>query len=89
MAKQFGHAVPGALPTVIGSFKSAVTKRINENRDAAGEPVWQRNYYEHIIRSEKSLNHIRQYIIDNPEQWVVDRDNLSAVTPEPRNIWRS
>ncbi len=89
MAKQFGHAVPGALPTVIRSFKSAATKRINEYRDAAGEPVWQRNYYEHIIRSEKSLNHIRQYIADNPEQWDVDRDNMNAVTPEPRNIWRS
>ena len=89
MPMKFGYAVPCALPTVIGSFKSAVTKRINENRDAAGEPVWQRNYYEHIIRSEKSLNHIRLYIADNPKQWAVDRDNVNAVTPEPRNIWRN
>jgi REP element-mobilizing transposase RayT len=65
----------GSLAAIIRSFKSAATKRINEWRDAPGAPVWQRNYYEHIIRDEESLDRIRQYIIDNPAQWAMDREN--------------
>ncbi len=37
--------------------------------------VWQRNYYEHIIRNENELNRIREYIINNPKKWEFDRDN--------------
>ena len=46
--------------------------------------VWQRNYYEHIIRNEQELNRVRQYIVDNPAQWEWDRDNpsLAATSPE-------
>ena len=38
--------------------------------------VWQRNYYEHIIRSEKELNQTRQYIHDNPMNWEGDEENI-------------
>jgi len=51
---------------LIGAFKTVSTKRINEHRGTPNAPVWQRNYYEHIIRNEESLNRIRQYIADNP-----------------------
>lgn len=37
--------------------------------------LWQRNYYDHIIRNENELNRIRQYIIDNPAKWELDREN--------------
>ena len=37
--------------------------------------MWQRNYHEHIIRNEKSLNRIREYILDNPLRWDMDREN--------------
>ncbi|MCK5138789.1 MAG: transposase, partial [Thermodesulfovibrionia bacterium] len=47
-------------------FKSATTKQINEMRHTSGRLVWQRNYYEHIIRDERDLNKIREYIINNP-----------------------
>jgi REP element-mobilizing transposase RayT len=50
---------------IIG-FKSATTERINALRGTPSAPVWQCNYYEHIIRDEKSLNRIRQYIAENP-----------------------
>lgn len=73
-------ALPGPRPKSIGSlmsgFKSAVTKRINEIRNTPGISVWQRNYYEHIIRNEKSLENIRNYIIYNPAQWEEDENNL-------------
>ena len=63
------------LGIIVGSFKSAVTKRINESRATPGILVWQRNYFEHVIRSERELNVIRQYILDNPLKWALDRDN--------------
>jgi putative transposase len=65
-AEHFGKPVPGSLPTIIRSFKSAVTKRINEIRQTPGAPVWQKNYNEHIIKNELYLNRIRKYIIQNP-----------------------
>ena len=48
---------------------------------------WQRNYYEHVIRNEESLNRIRQYILDNPARWQFDRENPAATNPEPKNVW--
>jgi len=76
--ERFGQPVPGSIPTVIRAFKSAVTKRINEMRQMPGEPLWQRNYYEHVIRNEDELNRIRQYIIDNPAKWDMDKENPHA-----------
>jgi putative transposase len=71
-----------SVGAIIGQFKSAATKRINAQRGTPGAPVWQRNYYEHIIRDEESLNRIRQYILDNPRRWAYDRNNPAAVSPE-------
>jgi REP element-mobilizing transposase RayT len=76
--ERFGQPVPGSIPTVIRAFKSAVTKRINEMRQIPGEPLWQRNYYEHVIRNDDELNRIRQYIIDNPAKWDMDKENPHA-----------
>lgn len=63
------------LPEIVRQFKTFSSRRINEYRHTPGMPVWQRNYYEHIIRNEESLNRIRQYIADNPLQWALDREN--------------
>ena len=65
---------------MVRGFKSATTARINIMRDAVGVPVWQRNYYEHIIRGDAELHRIRQYVVDNPRQWASDRENPSWVT---------
>ncbi|HBY18700.1 MAG TPA: transposase [Candidatus Marinimicrobia bacterium] len=73
--EQFGKPVRGSIPTIIRSFKSAVTKQINEIRQTPGMPVWQRNYWEHIIRDEHELNRIRQYIRNNPMNWK-NNDNF-------------
>jgi REP element-mobilizing transposase RayT len=72
----------------VGSFKSAVTKNINATRGTPGALVWQRNYYEHVVRDEGSLNRIRQYILDNPAQWAMDRDNPLVVAAEEADAWR-
>ncbi len=63
------------LGAIIRGFKSAATKNINEYRWTPGIPVWQRNYYEHIIRSKGELSRIREYIHTNPLKWEFDREN--------------
>lgn len=64
------HVKPKSLSAIIRSFKSGGTKMINELRNTPSEKVWQRNYYEHIIRNEQSLDQIRQYIRNNPIKWM-------------------
>lgn len=66
---------PRSLGAVIGSFKSAATKRINQNQDTPGRKVWLRNYYEHIIRDADDLIRIRKYISGNPTNWAQDPEN--------------
>jgi len=78
-----------SVASIVGSFKSAVARRINALRDTPGASFWQRNYYEHIIRDDESLNRIRQYILDNPMRWAMDRENPATVQPEPEDIWRT
>lgn len=63
------------LPEIIRGFKTFSALRINQLRCITGVPVWQRNYYEHIIRHEESLEKIRQYIINNPSSWQQDELN--------------
>ncbi len=70
---KFGQSIVGSLPTIVGSFKSAATKQINMMRNASGTPVWQRNYYDHIVRNEESLHRLRQYIQNNPFSWQKDQ----------------
>ena len=63
------------LPKIIGRFKMNSAKRINLLRNSSGIPVWQRNYFEHIVRDEKSMTRIREYIDTNPQRWELDREN--------------
>jgi putative transposase len=67
--------VPQSIGALMAGFKSAVTKHINEIRHTPGVAVWQRNYYEHIIRADDELLEVRQYILANPAKWALDREN--------------
>jgi REP element-mobilizing transposase RayT len=71
--EQFGKPTVGTIPTIVRSFKSAVTKMINEQRSPIHTPIWQRNYWEHIIRNENSFKMISTYIINNPIKWETDK----------------
>ena len=66
---------PGSLGAIVRSFKSAAAKRINQIRGTLGAPVWQRNYYERVVRSEDELDRIREYVGLNPLKWQFDREN--------------
>ena len=72
--ERFGRPVANSIPTIVRAFKSACTKRINEIRNTPGAPVWQRNYYEHVIRNDEELYAIRQYILANPANWTTDEN---------------
>jgi putative transposase len=73
--EQFQKPIKGSIPTIIRSYKSAVSYRINLMRRTDGVPVWQRNYYEHVIRSEKDLQNKTDYIESNPQLWEQDNEN--------------
>ena len=77
---------PGSLGAIVRSFKSAATRRINQLRDMPGTPFWQRNYWEHIIRDDRSLNRIREYIDNNPARWPEDQLHPDA-PPNQFNQW--
>ncbi len=73
--EQFQKPVKGSIPTIIRSYKSAVSYRINLMRRTDGVPVWQRNYYEHIIRNQTDLQNKTDYIEANPLLWDEDDEN--------------
>jgi len=73
-----------SLSDVVHRFKTMTTKQYIDRVKQNGWPtfpgkLWQRNYYEHIIRDENELNRIREYIINNPAQWEFDRENPVGV----------
>jgi len=63
------------LGQIMAYFKYQTTKFINQICHTPGNRIWQRNYYEHVIRNENDLNDIRQYILDNPVKWDMDENN--------------
>ncbi|MGC8787350.1 MAG: transposase [Anaerolineae bacterium] len=68
-------ALPRSLGVIVGNFKSVTARRINRIRHTPGMEVWQRNYYEHIIRNEGALQRIRKYIVNNLLRWELDIEN--------------
>ena len=79
---------PDSLGSIIGQFKSKATKKIKEEGfDYFG---WQSRYYDHIIRTEKSLNRIRNYIHSNIANWMYDIENPNEISiSEKRKFWKS
>ena len=66
------------IPEVVRAFKTYSARCINAARGATGTPFWQRNYYEHVIRDEESLDRIRRYIAENPARWDEDPENPAS-----------
>jgi REP element-mobilizing transposase RayT len=63
------------LGRLIGVFQTASTRRINDVRLTPGAKVWQRNYYEHVVRNSLQLRLVRHYIASNPSRWELDPEN--------------
>jgi putative transposase len=73
------------IGSVIRGFKIGVGRWMRD--DAGRRDIWQRNYFEHIIRNDVALNRIRQYIRDNPARWACDRYNPQALNPKVEEPW--
>ena len=77
----------GSLGAIVRSYKSAVTKQVNQLRGTPGGRFWQRNYWEHVVRSETALKRIREYIENNPARWAEDQLHPDA-PPNRFNRWK-
>lgn len=60
---------PTRLPEIVRQFKTFSARRINALRGTKGTPVWQRNYYEHVIRGDTDYRECAEYIQNNPAAW--------------------
>lgn len=83
------------VPKIIGYYRMNTGKHINTIRKTSGNPVWQRNYWEHIIRDENEHFRIRQYIVENPLNWDLDQLNggggnrvLEPAIPYGEELWK-
>ena len=76
-SEQFGKPTKGSIPTIVRAFKSAVTYCAGRELNSAN--LWQKNYYEHIIRDTPDYERIATYIAQNPENWAEDEENLVMV----------
>ena len=73
--EDFASPVNRSLPTILRSFKSAVTRQAHRQPGCRNARIWQRGYYEHIIRSARSLEEVRCYIAQNPLRWPEDPEH--------------
>jgi REP element-mobilizing transposase RayT len=75
------------IAEIIRGFKTITARLINQKRNSPGKPLWQRNYFDRVVRNEKELSRVRKYILDNPVQWEVDHDNpdvkIRNAVPDP------
>jgi REP element-mobilizing transposase RayT len=84
-----GHPNKGArrrppVSEIVRAFKTESARRINNVRVARGAPVWQRSFYDHIIRDDADLVRVREYIGGNPSAWIEDvSDAVPTANPRP------
>ena len=83
--ERFSQPVSGSLPTVIRTFKAAVTKHVRRMTRISDFRVWQRGYYERVIRDERELELAREYIANNPLGWEEDAENPDVIANRERN----
>jgi putative transposase len=77
---------PGSIGSVVGNLKSLVARRINRIRGTPGARVWQRGYYDRIVRNQRELDAIRRYIRDNSLRWQEDWENLDVLLRRMRRV---
>jgi REP element-mobilizing transposase RayT len=82
----------GSLGAIVRSYKGAVTRQANLMNGTPGAKLWQRGYYDHIVRTDRALDRIREYIMCNPVLWAMDVENPSTVGADIgayyRSLWR-
>ncbi len=87
--RNFGHYNRRSISVVVGSYKSAVARRVHAAEGKLDDPVWHRNYFEHVVRDQTDLDRIRQYILTNPTRWHLDRQNPDREGEDEFDRWLS
>ena len=87
--RQFQEVLAGSASTIVRSYKSAVTREIRRQRGDPRWTVWHGNYFERVICNDRELEAIRQYIVENPIRWSIDRENPEAVEVEDVLPWET
>jgi putative transposase len=64
-----------SLSAIVGAFKSISTINTNRLSQSPGDLLWQRSYYEHIIRDAEDMKNVQRYILENPMRWELDPEN--------------
>ena len=82
-----GSPRPPSLGTIMGFFKYESTKRVNCELETPGAKLWQRSYYDHIVRSNRSLDLVRDYIETNPRRWALDTENPHSTGNDDVQSW--
>jgi REP element-mobilizing transposase RayT len=86
---EFGQRPPQSLSTITSGFKSGVANRVNDLRGTPGADFWQRRFHDHVVRNEKEWEEIASYILFNPVNWHVDRDNPEgSPSDEEMRFWK-
>ena len=75
IVEQFSRPTSYSIPAIVRGYKSTVTKQIHELDRNFTEPIWQKNYFESMIRNEEQLENVREYIRNNPKNWANDELN--------------
>jgi len=91
-SRQLGGETPPlqnqpSLSQIIGYFKYQSTKKLNALRATPGAKVWQRSFYDQVIRADESLNRIREYVATNPSRWHLDRENPASHGKDDFDDW--
>ena len=89
-----GAPLHASVPWIVQWFKTMTTNEYIRGVKQLGwtgfrGQLWQRNYYEHVIRTQESLDRIRQYIVENPAKWECDPENPTATIVEANDPWKS
>lgn len=62
------------LSLIVGYFKMNSTKKINALRGTPGQKIWQRGYYDHFLRDDKDYDALTEYILSNPQNWLLNKE---------------
>ncbi len=76
--EDFGKPTFGSLPTIIRTYKAAVSREVRAKLGDRFGTVWQRNYYERMLRNGQEFADAARYILENPRNWEIDRENPQA-----------
>ncbi len=85
-AREYGNPVAGSISMLVTAYKGAVTKKANNANEMPGPSLWQRNFYDRIVRSERELANVQEYIRTNPVRWQKDQLHPDA-PPNSFNQW--